>query len=683
MGVLGNVADRRAQMRRILAAIAATSLIAGLSTVVVGSTPAVALPDGQALTPPMGFNNWNSTHCGAQFNEAMVKGITDIFVERGLKDAGYQYVNLDDCWALPARDATTGRLVPDPVRFPNGIKSVADYVHSKGLKFGIYTSAGTKTCNTAGFPGGLGHEETDAATFAEWGVDYLKYDNCNNQNVPAIERYTKMRDALKATGRDIVFSICEWGQNRPWEWGADVGHLWRTTGDISDSFASMLSIVKQNAPLADAAGPGHWNDPDMLEVGNGGMTDVEYRSHFSLWAIMSAPLLIGSDLRQASPATFDILLNRDVIAIDQDPLGRQARVLSNQDGLWTFAKPLANGDIAVALFNETSSAATISTTASALGLPESPGYIMRDLWAHTATETAGVVAAGVPAHGTAMFRVSADPRWAKLPAATSFAARATTLAEGAAGHYITPGQPVPLDAKLINHGRLPVVVPEQHITLPDGWTAVPNGPTDGLILRTEETLNGRWTVTPPANAAPGTHELTVGGSYREGRDTFRSSTVIRLVVPGVPPPANGFVSDSAWLESTNGWGPVEKDMSVGERPAGDGRPITIAGVQYAKGLGAHAPGSVMYFTARQCTGLTTDVGVDDEKRRNRAGSVVFQIWADGKVVADSGVVTWQDAAKTLSVDLTGVSFVQLVVTDAGDGTNSDHADWAGATFTCG
>ena len=673
-------------MRRILAGLAVASMLAGLSTVVsqvVLPAPAQALPDGLALTPPMGFNNWNSTHCRAEFNEAMVKGIADLFVARGLKDAGYQHVNIDDCWALPARDAVTGRLVPDPVRFPNGIKSLADYVHAKGLKFGLYTSAGTKTCNSAGFPGGLGHETTDAATFAEWGVDYLKYDNCNNQNVPALQRYPAMRDALKATGRPIVYSITEWGQNKPWEWGADVGHLWRTTGDIGDSFASMLGIVKQNAPLAEFAGPGHWNDPDMLEVGNGGMTDTEYRSHFSLWSIMAAPLLIGSDLRRVNSATFDILLNKEVIAVDQDPLGRQGRVLSNQNGLWTFAKPLANGDVAVALFNETGSAATIGTTATAIGLPERPGYVLRDLWQHTVLETAGAIAAGVPAHGTAMFRVSADPRWVKLPAATSFAARATTPASGVAGNYITPGLPIPVDATLINHGRFPVLLAEQRITVPDGWSAVASGPTDKLILRTEESLVGRWTVTPPPNAPPGAHELTVASSYRENsRPVNQNSMVMRLIVPNVAPASTGFVSDQRWLEVQNGWGPVELDRSNGEQPAGDGHVITIGGAQYAKGLGAHAPGAIMFYAAGNCASLTTDVGVDDEKRGNKAGSVTFEVWADGKKVADSGTLTWTDPARSLTADLTGASFVTLVVTDAGDGTNSDHADWAGAHFTC-
>ncbi|GGU99034.1 hypothetical protein GCM10010211_78040 [Streptomyces albospinus] len=364
------------------------------------------LPDGLAKTPPMGFNNWNSTHCRAEFNEDMVKGIADLFLSKGLKDAGYRYVNLDDCWARPERDGN-GKLVPDPRRFPHGIKAVADYVHARGLKFGIYTSAGTKTCDTDGFPGGLGHERSDARQFADWGVDYLKYDNCNNQGVDAKQRYRAMRDALKATGRPIVYSICEWGENKPWEWASDAGHLWRTTGDISDSWSSMLDTVKQNLPLAQYAGPGHWNDPDMLEVGNGGMTDTEYRSHFSLWSMMSAPLLIGSDLRKATPETFEILANNDVIALDQDPLGKQATVLKFESGRWTLVKQLADGARAVALFNETDEPQQISTTAQDAGLPQADDYRLRDLWQHHDTHTTGTISATVPAHGTAVYRVTA------------------------------------------------------------------------------------------------------------------------------------------------------------------------------------------------------------------------------------------------------------------------------------
>jgi alpha-galactosidase len=812
----------RALSGRLLSSLTALLLVATAATTVIVAAetaaprPAYALDDGLALTPPMGFNNWNTTHCGGTFNEQMIIGIADLFVANGLKDAGYQYVNIDDCWALPARDPVTQRLVPDPARFPHGIKWLADYVHGKGLKFGIYTSAGTKTCNQLGFPGGLGHEDIDAQTFADWGVDYLKYDNCNNQGVPAIERYTKMRDALKKTGRPIVYSICEWGQNQPWQWGADVGHQWRTTGDISDNWSSMLSIVKQNAALAGFAGPGHWNDPDMLEVGNGGMTDTEYRSHFSLWAMMAAPLLIGSDLRNASPATYDILLNREVIAIDQDRLGVQGRVLSNKDGLWAFAKPLAGGDVAVALFNENSSGAKISVSAAAAGLPEREAYVLRDLWRHSTTESAGEIAAHVPAHGTVLYRVSSDPDWGRYPPTTSFEAKADSPGQGSAGQYIVPGTPVEVTAALTNHGRLPADRAELRVAGPtsyegvsyeaeaagntlsgaarvsscggcsggqkvgfigngpsnwvrvngvtatapgtyrltihaavsgtrsffvsvndgagvevpvtgssfsapvtvtrdvtlsagantirfsndgaygpdldrivvtgaaslDDWAVAPAGALTKPALLTGESLGGTWTVTPPADAAPGTYELVVTGSYWARETQYRFSAPVRLIVPATPRLATGYLSDARWLEANNGWGPVEIDMSNGERAARDGRTISIGGVQYAKGLGVHAPGDILYLAAGRCTSLVAEVGVDDEKRANMASSVSFEIWADSTKVADSGVLTWQDPAKTLTADISGASFVRLVVTDAGDGNNSDHADWAAARVAC-
>jgi alpha-galactosidase len=353
----------------------------------------------------MGFNDWNATHCGAAFDEAMVERTADVLVSSGLGNAGYDFVNLDDCWALPARDGA-GRLVPDPTRFPDGIAAVAGYVHAKGLKLGIYTSAGTRTCDPGGFPGSLGHEASDARQFASWGVDYVKDDNCNNEGVGAIQRYAAMGAALKATGRPIVYSICNWGEQDPWLWGPALGHLWRTTPDIGDDWASMLSIVERNAPLAPYAGPGHWNDPDMLEIGNGGMTETEYRSQFSLWAMMAAPLLISTDLAGASPQALAILGNREAIAIDQDPLGRQGRVLSDQGGRRIFAKPLGNGDVAVALFNATGQTATIATTAAAAGLPAGGRYALRDLWRHADTATSGEIAADVPPHGTVLYRVS-------------------------------------------------------------------------------------------------------------------------------------------------------------------------------------------------------------------------------------------------------------------------------------
>jgi len=357
----------------------------------------------------MGFNNWNTTHCDSIFNERWVRGIADFFVTSGLRDVGYQYLNIDDCWAETQR--TNGLLVPRRARFPSGIKALADYVHGKGMKFGIYTSAGTKTCNALGFPGGLDHEESDARQFASWEIDYLKYDNCNNQGRDARQRYTRMRDALAATRRPIVYSICEWGQNQPWEWAAPVGNLWRTTGDINTDWNRFLTIFKRNAGLARFAGPGHWNDPDMLAVGvtrGGSFNATQNRSHFSLWAIMAAPLLIGADVTRLSQQNLDILMNRDVIAVDQDPLGRQADVISSTGMRWVLSKPMADGSRAVALFNESNATQTISTNVNAIGIGGSASYSLFDVWTKSRRSTTGAISASVPAHGTVMYRVTRD-----------------------------------------------------------------------------------------------------------------------------------------------------------------------------------------------------------------------------------------------------------------------------------
>ncbi|OIJ95998.1 alpha-galactosidase [Streptomyces colonosanans] len=658
------------------------ALTAGLLCTAGLAAPALAAPDaapvtptltdGLALTPPMGFNNWNSTHCRAEFNESMVKGIADLFVEKGLKDAGYQYVNLDDCWARPSRGAD-GKLVPDPARFPNGIKTVADYVHSKGLKLGIYTSAGTKTCNPAGFPGALGHEYSDARQFADWGVDYLKYDNCNNQGVDAKLRYTTMRDALKATGRPIVYSICEWGQNKPWEWASDLGQLWRTTGDISDTWGSMLSILKQNLPLAPYAGPGHWNDPDMLEVGNGGMTDAEYRTHFSMWSVMAAPLLIGSDLRKASPATFDILGNKEVIAVDQDPLGRQGAVVSSEGGRWVVAKEMADGSRAVALFNETNSAQRITTTAAAVGLPQASAYTLRDLWRHTSYNTAGTISATVPAHGTLLVRVTADQRWAEHPPAVELGLDGSPFVEA--------GRTAAFTSTVTDLGRTPAGQVSVSLTGPAGWTVTPTSSTNAPALPTEHTLRTAWRVTAPEGTATGSYGLKLKTAYRSPTGV-RAESVVPITATVVAPPPSGVshLGDLPWLSAANGYGPVERNTSNGESAAGDGHPITIGGVVYAKGLGVHADSDVAYYTGGACKTVSAHVGVDDEK--GGKGTVAFEIWADGTKVASTGVMTNAMPAQPLTADVTGAQVVHLVVTDGGDGIDSDHADWADAKLSC-
>jgi alpha-galactosidase len=301
--------------------------------------------DQLAMTPQMGWNSWNKFQ--GKISEQLIRETADAMATNGMKDAGYQYVNIDDVWQATARDAD-GNIVPDPERFSSGIKALADYVHSKGLKLGIYSDAGTKTC--AGRPGSLGHEEQDAKTYAAWGVDYLKYDWCSTQGLQAPAAYKKMSDALRATGRPILFSLCEWGNSKPWTWAKGVGQSWRTTGDISARFSSVLKILDSQGPLRKYAGPGHWNDPDMLEVGNG-MSLSEDRAHFTLWCMLDAPLISGNDLRSMNPDTLKILTDKDVIALNQDPLGIQALKYSTNAGLEVWIKPLTNDAWAVCFFN--------------------------------------------------------------------------------------------------------------------------------------------------------------------------------------------------------------------------------------------------------------------------------------------------------------------------------------------
>jgi alpha-galactosidase len=358
--------------------------------------------NGLAKTPPMGWNSWNLF--AGRIDDKIVREMADAMVSSGMRNAGYIYLNIDDTWE-GVRDAE-GNL-PANHKFPD-MKALADYVHSKGLKLGIYSGPGPRTCG--GYPASYGHEAQDAKMFAAWGVDYLKYDWCsagsiykNDQLQPV---YQKMGDALQATGRPIVYSLCEYGLGNVEKWGPEVGgNLWRTTGDIRDDWSSMIGNVEKQVPTASYAGPGHWNDPDMLEIGNGHMTDDEYRTHMSLWALVAAPLLAGNDIRTMSDVTKSILLNKEVIAVDQDALGKQASPVKNGD-METWVKPLADGSVAVGVVNLGSAAAQATVNASDLHLS---GKVKkaRDLWAHKDVKfTGGAYSATVPSHGVLMLRVS-------------------------------------------------------------------------------------------------------------------------------------------------------------------------------------------------------------------------------------------------------------------------------------
>lgn len=365
-----------------------------------------------AATPPMGWNSWN--HFAGRVNDADVRAAADALVSSGMRDAGYIYVNIDDTWE--GQRNAEGEIQTNS-KFPD-MKALADYVHSKGLKLGIYSGPGPKTC--AGYAGSYGHEEQDAKTYASWGIDYLKYDLCsfrgimqkesggNLQKAFEIQKaaYEKMHKAIEATGRPIIFSLCQYGWNDVWKWGPEVGgNLWRTTDDINDTYARMSEIGFSQAGLAKYAGPGHWNDPDMLEVGNGGMTQDEYRTHMTLWAILAAPLLAGNDLSKMTPETLAMLTNKEVIAVDQDSLGKEGDRVWAEGPSEIWAKPLSGGAKAVGLFNRAETARPISLRLGTVGFGNEAKLL--DLWAGKEVDAKnGVYRVVVPAHGAVMLRVS-------------------------------------------------------------------------------------------------------------------------------------------------------------------------------------------------------------------------------------------------------------------------------------
>jgi alpha-galactosidase len=372
--------------------------------------PAIGQKDGLAARPPMGWNSWNHFH--RQVDDAIIRAQAEAMVSSGMRDAGYLYINIDDTWE-GERDAE-GKIQANS-KFPD-MKALADFVHSKGLKLGIYSSPGAKTC--AKFEGSLGHELQDAQTYAAWGIDYLKYDLCGLREemkeapTPEAERkimvdaYIQMRDALRSTGRPIVYSLCQYGEDAVWEWGADVGgNLWRTTGDVSDKYARMAEIGFGQAGLGRFAGPGHWNDPDMLEVGNGGMTTDEYRTHMSLWAILAAPLLAGNDLSTMTPETVVLLTNHDVIAVDQDAAGKQGDRVSAEGPIEVWARVLADGSKAVGIFNRHQKELLARVDFSTMGFKGS--VKARDLWqGKDLGKLNSPYVVKVPAHGVVFLKVA-------------------------------------------------------------------------------------------------------------------------------------------------------------------------------------------------------------------------------------------------------------------------------------
>ena len=393
-----------------------------LLLLLAGATPLLAQKyNGLALTPPLGWNSWNKFGCDV--SESLIRSAADAMVSSGMQAAGYRYIVIDDCWH-GKRDAD-GFIQPDPVRFPSGMKALTDYIHSKGLKFGIYSDAGWKTCG--GRPGSRGHEYQDALQYARWGVDYLKYDWCYSDDLNAKGAYTTMREALTAAGRPIVLSLCEWGSNKPWEWARDVGHLWRTTGDITAIFdgiedhgswksLGVMQILDLQEGLRTYAGPDHWNDPDMLEVGNG-MTAAEDRAHFTMWCMLAAPLMAGNDLSAMTPETRAILTNVEAISVNQDSLGIQGFRELAADSLQIWFKPLVRDEWAVCFLNRSKLAKPVTYAWKGHRISDELSgrsadfgtsiWTLRDLWAHKEIgSTKKDFVTVIPAHDVRLLRLS-------------------------------------------------------------------------------------------------------------------------------------------------------------------------------------------------------------------------------------------------------------------------------------
>ncbi|HET6878191.1 MAG TPA: NEW3 domain-containing protein [Jatrophihabitans sp.] len=515
---------------RSAGAAAATIALVVASLVAIGTVAAPraqALDNGLALTPPMGWNGF--TRFGRNVTAAMLENEAQAIVSSGMKDAGYQYVTLDGGWNLLQR-GPDGQLVPDPAKFPDGIKPVVDYVHSLGLKFGIDASAGTTNCAGTS-AGSYGHYQQDVDTFASWGVDFVKLEWCEvpledfpGQTIEQVATTLgqQFRDALAKSARPMVFDYnlnidcpnnCE-----AWLWGASVANEWRTAPTTTNSWQNVLQNFTLNVPHYAYAGPGAWNDPGLLEIGNGALTPDEERTEFSLWAEMAAPLTAGNDPSTMTDATRDILTNRDVIAVDQDQLGAQGVPVSDSNGNWVLTKPLANGDRAVVLFNQNDSPATISTTVSQIGLPEGlSAYTLQDLWAHTTTETAGTISASLPPHGSVMYRVAPTNNPTAYPPQTA-------LNVSPADDHLVAGASTTLTATLTDLGRLPLRRVDLDVQLPDGWTAEATSPTTFPTVPTGYTVTATWRATSssPPTCAPLTLHATA--SYLWGARSTAGST---------------------------------------------------------------------------------------------------------------------------------------------------------------
>jgi alpha-galactosidase len=651
--------------------------------------PAGQSYNGLALTPPMGWNDWYQYGCGV--TQADVLANAEALLSSGLSKLGYDYVNLDDCWMATTRTAD-GQLQADPTTFPNGIRWLARQLHRMGLKLGVYESFGTTTCQ--GRPGSYGHYQQDADTFASWGVDFLKFDYCG---VPAgttsadLEAdYHEMSQDLLATGRHIVFSEelpIAAGDANPANpdylpyvaYSSQIANMWRVAPDLTTNFAAtVFGHLASDLPLAGYAHPGAWNDLDMLLTGNTtyDWTVQEEQTQMSIWAEMASPLIDSSDLTSMTASTKQVLANKAVIAVDQDRLGKQGQLVATQNGVDIVAKPLADGDVAVLLANPSSAAEQVSTSATTVGLRGAGAYSVRDLWADTTRETAGAITETVPAQSAMLLRVAplsghAARRYAPLTN-VSASADVPPAYTGSQFDVAQPGQTVPVRSTLLNDGTEPVTDASMSLSGPSGW--VTGSPVSASVLSTGQELDGTWQVTVPAGTAAGDYTLTATASYSWGAGRAGSNSSQTVIQVAVPPTGSPTLDELSWLSAVNGFG------AIGINENHYGGPLSIHGVVYPHGLWVNSVATIYYYLGGNCSNFTVNLGLDDSDKGT--GAVVYEFYADGTQVYDSGVVTNSTPTIQASVNVSGAQVLELYVGE-GNGTISyGNADFGDPQLTC-
>ncbi|MFJ8914171.1 NPCBM/NEW2 domain-containing protein [Amycolatopsis sp. NPDC102389] len=613
--------------------------------------------------PPLGIT-WATGHpyCVYQYSENAVKAAADQLVTSGLRDAGYEYVMLGDCWQAAQRDAD-GKLTAR-ASFPSGIPALVDYVHSRGLKIGFYSGTGATTCSGQA-AGSLDHEDLDAQTFAAWGADYLRYDTCHSVNGDAPARVKKMADAIKRTGRPITLEVDDYDRDqKQWLWARAAGaQVWRTYKNSTFNFGYSAGSLDKQYGLDGLQGPGGWNMPGPFTFSY--LDTAERQAKLGLWAVLNAPLV--ADMALAADTTLPAaeMNNPDIIAVQQDWAGVGGHKVRDTGWTEVWTKPMSDGSAVLVLFNRGELAAPITTSVADAGLPASSGYRVRDLWTGDETVTTGALGGTVGRHAATVLRV-----W---PANVTAAPRTSLTVE--LPDSVPPSQPVTTTVKFTNAGTTPITGAHLNLTAPAQWQF--DGPAEATTETVEpgDTWETAVTLHPVSTATePFKMPATVTYTTAQGPRTATASAESPLMLAPNPPYTSGSLNTLRWISTENGLGPVERDSTD------NGHPFTINGkVDTRGGFGAHAPSVVRYYLGGKCKQFTATVGIDD---RGPNGTVGFRVLGDGVELEATGNMRHGDATQHLVVPLTGVQVLALAVDDASDGSAGDWGDWLSPYISC-